>query len=153
MRGANHPSGFIHVAVKFARRVTDSIKWRIVDRIVSDENTTPYVFLCARVVLHIHKPFIIGRCRLSHGPVLARPEAEALIGRVAKTSKNLNNDIGLPLAVVLCNEWFKGDGYHKLASLCMLPYRVARLALASQYAKVLVLETKPAAERVISTSR
>jgi len=148
MQGANHPSGFVDVVVKFMCHVKDSIRWRIVDRMVSDDAITPYLFLCARLVLRIHKPFIIGitgsvgKTTTTEliAAVLARPEARARVGRVAKTWKNLNNDIGLPFAVLLFNDWIKGDGYRKLAALCRLPYRVARLVLTSQYPNTLVLE-------------
>ncbi|MCC6861348.1 MAG: UDP-N-acetylmuramoyl-tripeptide--D-alanyl-D-alanine ligase [Bryobacterales bacterium] len=148
MPGTNRLSGLISAAARFARRVGDSIRWRIVDRVVADPVIAPCLSICARLIVRIHKPFIIGitgsvgktTTTEMVAAVLTQPEAAMRLGRVARSSKNLNNDVGLPLAVLLFDEWFKGDGYRKLAGLCRVPFRAARLAFTRRYPDVLVLE-------------
>lgn len=148
MGQADPASGILNRAARFAFRVKDSIRWRVVGQIVSDPIVVPYVSICARLVLRVRKPFIIGvtgsvgktTTKEMIAAVLAHPEAAARIGRVGKSSKNLNDDMGLPLTALLYDDWLNENAYHKLASLSALPFRVARLVFGAQYPDVLVLE-------------
>jgi UDP-N-acetylmuramoyl-tripeptide--D-alanyl-D-alanine ligase len=103
----------------------------------------------ARLVLRIRKPLIIGvtgsvgktTTTEMIAAVLARPHCEALLGRVGKTTKSMNDDIGVPMCVLLsknsltCNRWST-----KAARLCAIPLRAVFLALSTRYPRVLVLE-------------
>jgi UDP-N-acetylmuramoyl-tripeptide--D-alanyl-D-alanine ligase len=117
-------------------------------RVRADGILVTYVSFCARLVLRMQKPFIVGitgsvgktTTTEMISAVLRQREAEARIGRVGKTAKNMNDDIGLPLAVLLFDDWMKGGRYQWVAKLCLLPFRAAVLAFTPQYPRVLVLE-------------
>jgi UDP-N-acetylmuramoyl-tripeptide--D-alanyl-D-alanine ligase len=74
------------------------------------------------------------------GAVLSHPEAEGVVGPVGTTAKNMNDDTGLPMSVLLFDDPIPFSTYRGLAEFLLLPYRIARLAFARGYPKVLVLE-------------
>ena len=104
-----------------------------------------YCFFCARVVLRIRKPLIIGvtgsagKTTSVHmiSAVLRHPAAQQIVGAVAHTVHNMNNDIGLPLTV-LRHEHYIGFGNARKAAPLLL--RALWLAFFARYPRVLVLE-------------
>lgn len=110
-----------------------------------------YLSFWARCVLRIRKPLIVGvtgsvgktTTTEMIAAVLARPYSEALLGRVRKpvSAKSMNNDFGLPFAVLLSEDPFAGSTwYSRAAELCAIPFRAVFLAFWPQYPRVLVLE-------------
>jgi UDP-N-acetylmuramoyl-tripeptide--D-alanyl-D-alanine ligase len=72
--------------------------------------------------------------------VLAHPAAERVVGKAAATSRNMNNDFGLPLTILRHDRWLSEYVGEKLVALCMLPWRALLLATIADYPRVLVLE-------------
>src|SRR5687767_3092975 len=74
-----------------------------------------YCSFCARVVLRIRKPLIIGvtgsagKTTTVHmiTTVLRHPAARQIVGAVAGTVHNMNDDLGLPLTVLRHEHWIK----------------------------------------------
>lgn len=119
----------------------------VVDGICSHRVLLPYLFFCARIILKLKRPKIIGitgsvgKSTMTEVlcSALTHPDARALIGRVGKTTNNLNNYDGLPLVVLRFQKWYKTP--LEIAWLMLrLPFRTLRLAVWPNYPKVLVLE-------------
>jgi UDP-N-acetylmuramoyl-tripeptide--D-alanyl-D-alanine ligase len=72
--------------------------------------------------------------------VLSHPDAEPAVGRVGKAAKSMNDNIGLPIAILRFQDHVYGNTYSGFARYCVLPFRVLRLALTRSYPNVLVLE-------------
>ncbi len=120
----------------------------ILEKVLSDTIVVPYLFFWARFVLWTRKPFIIGITGSAGkttttemiAAVLTHQDAMRIVGLIGNTSKNMNDDIGLPLTVLQYDHWLGGHNSKKFWALCLLPYRALALATASQYPEILVLE-------------
>jgi pantothenate kinase len=72
-----------------------------------------YLFFWARLVLRTRKPFIIGitgsvgktTTKEMIAAVLARKEAEAVVGSVVKNITNMTGDRGIPATVLRYSGW------------------------------------------------
>ncbi len=135
------------------RRLLSLIYWRffqrlIVSKLVDDRVVLPYLFWLSRFVVLMRRPLVIcvtgsvGKTTTTNyiAAVLAHPEACSAIGQVRSTKENMNNDIGLPLTVLLEDKWPTTDPLRKLLHLCALLWRTLRLVTVSPYPRVLVLE-------------
>ena len=106
---------------------------------------THYCSFCARVVLRIRKPLIIGvtgsagKTTTVHTitTVLRHPAARQIIGEVACSVRNMNNDLGLPLTVLRYERWIT---WNQLWKVPLLLPRALWLAFFARYPRVLVLE-------------
>ena len=99
-----------------------------------------HLFYWARFVLRKQKPMIIGitgsvgKSTTTEvvSAVLMHPLAEAVVGRVASTSNNMNNHDGLPLVVLGFHEFVEGP-LGKFGLMLRLPFRALRLAVSRRY--------------------
>jgi UDP-N-acetylmuramoyl-tripeptide--D-alanyl-D-alanine ligase len=104
-----------------------------------------YCSFCARVVLRIRKPLIIGvtgsagKTTAVHmiTAVLRHPAARQIVGAVACSVHNMNDDIGLPLTVLRYEHWI---GRRNVWKALLLLLRALSLAFFVRYPRVLVLE-------------
>lgn len=104
-----------------------------------------YCSFCARVVLRIRKPLIIGvtgsagKTTTVHmiTAVLRHAAARRIVGAVASSVRNMNNDMGLPLTVLRYEHWI---GWHSVWKVPLLLPRALWLAFFARYPRVLVLE-------------
>ncbi len=71
--------------------------------------------------------------------VLSHPTAIRLVGKVQSTTANMNNDVGVPLTILLFDRWISGN-WKRMRTAFILPFRAIRLALTRGYPGVLVLE-------------
>ncbi|MGH7414828.1 MAG: Mur ligase family protein [Candidatus Rokuibacteriota bacterium] len=111
----------------------------------------PSLFFWARLVLRCRRPCIVGitgtggktTTKEMIATVLMHPEARAVVGVVGKSPRNMNDNIGLPFAV-LGHEDFDYDtlvtGRQWLAQLCTLPFRALARATRARFPRILVLE-------------
>jgi UDP-N-acetylmuramoyl-tripeptide--D-alanyl-D-alanine ligase len=121
---------------------------RFVSKLVDDRIVLPYLFCLARCVVLTRRPLIIcvtgsvGKTTTTNhiAAVLSHPQASTAIGQVRSTKENMNNDIGLPLTILLQDEWLSTDPLRKLLSLCALLWRTLGLITVSSYPRLLVLE-------------
>ena len=126
---------------KFIWRVN---AWKATRRLVSNL-IVHYWSFCAHVVLRIRKPLIIGvtgsagKTTTVHmiTAVLLHPAARQIVGQVAHSAHNMNDDMGLPLTVLRYEHWIRTRNLWQ--SLLMLP-RTLWLAFFARYPRVLVLE-------------
>lgn len=96
----------------------------------------------------VRKPFIIGitgsvgktTTTAMIGAVLTHPEVYPIVGPVGYTSKNMNDDEGLPLTLLRYEGWVTETPRSRWTLLGTLPFRALRLATWSYYPKILVLE-------------
>ena len=101
----------------------------------------------ARVVVRARRPRVVGvtgsvgktTTKDVIAAVLSHPEAQAHVGTVFKTYQNLNNNRGLPLAVLGYRTW-PSTRFALVRRLCAAPFRAMKLALVGPYPDVLVLE-------------
>lgn len=104
-----------------------------------------YCSFCARLVLRIRKPLIIGvtgsagKTTTVHmiAAVLQHPAARQIVGAVAHSRHNMNDDNGLPLAVLRYERWVS---WYNLWKVPLLLPRAVWLAFFGRYPRVLVLE-------------
>ena len=104
-----------------------------------------YSSFCARLVLRIRKPLIIGvtgsagKTTTVHmiTAVLQHPAARHVVGSVAHSMHNMNDDTGLPLTVLRYEHWVD---WHNLWKVPLLLPRALWLAFFAPYPRVLVLE-------------
>ena len=104
-----------------------------------------YCSFCARVVLRMRKPLIIGvtgsagKTTTVHAitAVLRHPAAQQVVGTVGCPAHNMNDDIGLPMTVLRYEHWI---GWRNLWEVPLLLPRALWLALFTSYPRVLVLE-------------
>jgi UDP-N-acetylmuramoyl-tripeptide--D-alanyl-D-alanine ligase len=102
-----------------------------------------YCSVCARLVLRVRKPLIIGVTGSAGKTttvemitaVLRHPAAQQVVGPMAHSVDNMNDDIGLPLTVLRYDEWRRS-----LRQAPLLLLRALRLAFFGRYPRVLVLE-------------
>jgi UDP-N-acetylmuramoyl-tripeptide--D-alanyl-D-alanine ligase len=107
----------------------------------------PVFLLSARLVVRIRAPLIIGvtgsvgktTTTEMISAVLASPGAQRLVGPIGKSSENMNDDVGLPLAILQYDDWLVWR-LQKLVATFLAPWRALTLAFLSRYPKVLVLE-------------
>jgi UDP-N-acetylmuramoyl-tripeptide--D-alanyl-D-alanine ligase len=119
----------------------------------------PAMSVCASVVLRARRPFVIGitgtvgktTTKEMVAGVLMHPAARAVVGRVGKSPGNLNNNLGVPMAVLGYTDWFSGVGQW-LLQLAVLPFRTLALATVAPYPDVLVLELAAGWEGRVSRS-
>ena len=112
-----------------------------------DRFVVPYLSFWARFVLSVRKPFIIGvtgsvgKSTTTNmiAAVLMHPDVKPVVGAVGKASENMNDDAGLPLAVLRLG-WLNRGRLHALLHLASLPFRALALATIVPYPRVLVLE-------------
>jgi UDP-N-acetylmuramoyl-tripeptide--D-alanyl-D-alanine ligase len=108
----------------------------------------PYLFLWARLVLRSRKPFIIGVTGSAGktttiemiAAVLEHETARPIVGAVAHTLRNMNDDTGLPLTVLRYDNWPSSSITARLKQYLLLPLKALKLATAGRYPDVLVLE-------------
>ena len=121
---------------------------RIIGRLLADRFVAPYVYFWASLVLWSRRPTIVaitgtvGKTTTTNmiAGVLTHPGIEKFVGQVTSTSDNMNNDIGLPLTVLLYDHWLSGYPWKKLPAICLMPFRALSLATFAKYPRVLVLE-------------
>ena len=109
--------------------------------------TPGYLALWAGYVLRTHRPIIVGvtgsvgktTTKEVVAAALMQPQATALVGRVRKSSGNMNNNVGLPLTVLGYDRWPRTLGGW-LTVIAAVPLRALRLARSADYPDVLVLE-------------
>jgi UDP-N-acetylmuramoyl-tripeptide--D-alanyl-D-alanine ligase len=109
--------------------------------------TPPYLAFWARRVLRAHRPRVVGitgsvgktTTKEMLAAVLMHAEAIPFVGRVGKSPGNMNNSVGLPLAVLGYDRFPESLGGW-LRVVVSVPFRSARLVRSSDYAQVLVLE-------------
>jgi UDP-N-acetylmuramoyl-tripeptide--D-alanyl-D-alanine ligase len=114
-------------------------------RFFVDQILPRYFAVWARLVLWVQKPLIIGvtgsvgktTTTDMIATILMSPGGERMVGRVHKTSENMNDDLGLPLTIL---RYGRISAAEKLLALCLAPYRALRFALSSRYPRILVLE-------------
>ena len=117
-------------------------------RLLSDAVVTPYLLLLAGLVLRVRRPQIVGvtgtvgktTTTTAIAAVLTHPQARAIVGTVGQARDNMNNFRGLPLTVLQLDRHLPDDPVERLLALIRLPGRALRLAMASDYPHVLVLE-------------
>ncbi len=117
-------------------------------KLLDDRFVLPYVYFWARCVVWARRPMIVavtgsvGKTTTTNmvAAVLAHPGAERVVGKAASTLDNMNNDIGVPLTILLYDRWLSGYPWEKLPVLCMMPLRALALATVARYPRVLVLE-------------
>jgi UDP-N-acetylmuramoyl-tripeptide--D-alanyl-D-alanine ligase len=106
-----------------------------------------YFGALAQFVVRMRKPKVVGvtgsvgktTTKDVIAAVLSHPEARPFVGTVFKTYQNLNNNRGLPLAVLGYRNW--PSTRRQLASrLCAAPFRAMKLAFIGPYPDLLVLE-------------
>ena len=103
----------------------------------------------ARLVVKVHKPFIIGitgtvgksTTTAMLAAVLSHREAEKIVGTVGSTFGNMNDDVGLPATLLRFDYVLElpYDYLSRMAFLFILPFRALRV-MARRYPKVMVLE-------------
>ncbi len=106
-----------------------------------------YLAFWARRVLRAHNPLVVGitgsvgktTTKELIAAVLMDAEAMPFVGRVGKSPGNMNNSVGLPLAVLGYDRFPESLGGW-LRVVVSVPFRSARLVRSSDYAQVLVLE-------------
>ena len=106
-----------------------------------------YLSFWARVLLRKRKPLIVGITgsvgKTTTTDIVAatlmHADALPIVGRVWKTTENMNNNIGLPLTVLGYRGWPKSNR-EWMAILCCLPFRTFALARSENYPEILVLE-------------
>lgn len=131
-------------AVKFIGRASAWTGRATTKRLFSDL-FVHYCSFCARVVLRIRKPLIIGvtgsagKTTTVHmiTSVLQHPAARRIVGAAAGSVHNMNNDLGLPLTVLRYEHWI---GWRNLWEVPLLLPRALWLAFFARYPRVLVLE-------------
>jgi UDP-N-acetylmuramoyl-tripeptide--D-alanyl-D-alanine ligase len=104
----------------------------------------PYVSFWAQLLLLVRRPLIIGitgsvgksTTTRMVAAVLSTPAARQKLGIVGSTSRNMNDDLGLPLAVLQFDAWLTA----RLKALLLIPFRALALAFSRSYPRVLVLE-------------
>jgi UDP-N-acetylmuramoyl-tripeptide--D-alanyl-D-alanine ligase len=125
----------------------------ILESCLSDSTLAPYVSFWARFVVSVRKPLIIavtgsvGKTTTTEmiAALLTHQDAKRIVGRVGKTSNNMNGIMGLPLTVLRYEVWRepwapRWDGTRKILSMGLLPLRAVALAVSSRYPNILVLE-------------
>jgi UDP-N-acetylmuramoyl-tripeptide--D-alanyl-D-alanine ligase len=125
------------------------LKRRVLDVLLPDAMTLPWVTFWARKLVQARRPLIIGvtgsvgksTTTEMIAAVLRQPAARAIVGRVGSARKNMNDDWGLPLTVLAYESWVTLYPPSRLRTIVSLPFRVLRLARrGSDYPDVWVLE-------------
>lgn len=109
------------------------------------------LFFWARLVLRCRRPYIVGvtgsagktTTKEMIASVLMHPEARPVVGVVGRSPRNMNDNIGLPFAVLGYEEFTYDQvatGRQWLGHLCRLPFRALALATWARFPKILVLE-------------
>jgi UDP-N-acetylmuramoyl-tripeptide--D-alanyl-D-alanine ligase len=143
----------IHIpAVKSAGKaaVSPDLKRNMLKRRIGDAFTATvnsYLHFWARLVLRRRRPCIVGvtgsvgktTTKDYIAAVLMDPDAKPFVGLVWKTPGNMNNTMGLPLAV-MGYQRFPTSRRHVFGLLAHVPLRAAWLATVAQYPNVIVLE-------------
>lgn len=132
------------IAVRFMGRPDAWISISTTRRLFSDL-FVHYCSFCARIVLRARKPLIIGvtgsagKTTTVHmiTAVLQHPAARQIVGVVAGSVQNMNNDVGLPLTVLRHEQWI---GWYNLWKAPLLLPRALWLAFFARYPRMLVLE-------------
>lgn len=135
------------------RRLLGLIHWRffrgyLLRILVDDRVVLPYLYVLARCVILARRPLIIaitgsvGKTTTTGqiAAVLSQPEAQDVLGGVRSTVDNMNNDVGVPLTILLQDRWLSSDGPERLRSLGKLTVRALALVTFARYPRVLVLE-------------
>lgn len=133
---------------RYALRIKKLIDKYIVSKVLSDSLVVPYLFFWAGLVLRMRKPLIIGitgsvgktTTKEMIAAVLNHEDAVPITGFVGSASKNMNDDLGVPLSILRFEDWLKGSNFRIFSTLCLLPYRALSLAFRWPYPKILVLE-------------
>jgi len=132
---------------RYRRKVSLAYDAYVLNGVVDPRRVQRQLFFWARFVLRTRRPLIIGitgsvgKSTTTEvvSAMLMHPDAEAVIGKLGRTVRNMNNHDGLPLVVLGFKDFVKGP----LANLWLmlrLPVRALRLASSGRFPKVLVLE-------------
>jgi UDP-N-acetylmuramoyl-tripeptide--D-alanyl-D-alanine ligase len=114
----------------------------------SDRVIRPYLAFWARLVLLRHAPIIVGitgsvgktTTAEMIGTILAHERSVPLIGPVAWTSNNMNDEIGVAMTVLRYTDWFTDHPAWRPFAVACVPFRALKLIASSRYPRVLVLE-------------
>jgi UDP-N-acetylmuramoyl-tripeptide--D-alanyl-D-alanine ligase len=106
-----------------------------------------YFGFWARLVLWVHHPLVIGvtgsvgktTTKEMIAAVLSHPQARHVVGRIHKSPGNLNDDLGLPLAILQFPDWAKTEA-ELVRYVCLAPFKACALAFFARRVDVLVLE-------------
>jgi UDP-N-acetylmuramoyl-tripeptide--D-alanyl-D-alanine ligase len=133
------------------RQVFRAIQWnteRRLQRWLRRRFIVPYLFLWARLVVRSRKPFIVGVTGSAGkttttemiAAVLKHEAARRIVGTVAHSLHNMNDDTGLPLTVLRYDDWPESSLIARLRQYLLLPLKALKLATTGRYPDVLVLE-------------
>lgn len=107
-----------------------------------------YLFFWAGLIVRRRRPFIVGvtgsagkttTTEMIAG-VLQHEAARPIVGTVAHTLRNMNDDRGLPLTLLRYDRWPGGGALGRLKLYSRVPFRALELLLTGRYPDVLVLE-------------
>ena len=120
----------------------------ILGKLLPNRVIAPYLSFWARLVVWVRKPFIIGitgsvgktTTTAMITAVLTHPDVYPFVGLVGFASKNMNDDVGLPLTLLRYEGWVTDNPRSRWMMLATVPFRALRLATWSHYPKTLVLE-------------
>jgi UDP-N-acetylmuramoyl-tripeptide--D-alanyl-D-alanine ligase len=134
--------------VKYKTQFNRWIGVNILSRMTTDTIIRPYLAFWARLVLLRHAPVIVGitgsvgktTTTEMIGTILAHERSVPLIGPVAWTSTNMNDEIGVAMTVLRYTDWFTDHPFWRLVAVACVPFRALKLMASLGYPRVLVLE-------------
>lgn len=134
---------------KFRLKVKRFIVDFILEPLIPLRRLKSYLAFWARLVLRVHKPFIIGitgsvgksTTTAMIAAVLSHPDAERIVGQVGCTFGNFNDDVGVAATLLRFGYVLEVPWHYpgRIALLCLLPFRALRVVMG-RYPKVMVLE-------------
>ena len=121
----------------------------VLEPLIPLQKLEAYVVFWARLVFWLRKPFVIGitgsvgksTTTAMVAAVLSHRDAVPIVGSVACTVSNMNDDVGVAATLLCLDQDFALPWSYlgRIGLLCSLPFRALRV-VAGSYPKVLVLE-------------